>query len=88
LLLPCSWRPGFIPRGEILEYSAAGSNNAEQEIQSSPKLLSHIDALLGNDLETKKIYIINEHGAFGGIRIGRGNRCTWRKLSPFSFCSP
>jgi hypothetical protein len=27
-------------------------------------------------------------GAVGGMKIGRGNRITWRKLAPVTFCPP
>jgi hypothetical protein len=30
--------------------------------------------------------MINEYGAGGGMRIGRGNRCTRRKPAPVPFC--
>jgi hypothetical protein len=32
--------------------------------------------------------MINEYGAFGGIRIDRGNRSTRRKPAPIPLCPP
>jgi hypothetical protein len=32
--------------------------------------------------------VINEYGAVGGRRIGKGNRSTWREPVPASFCGP
>jgi hypothetical protein len=32
--------------------------------------------------------MINEYGAVGGMRIGRGNRITRRKFAPVPLCPP
>jgi hypothetical protein len=32
--------------------------------------------------------MVNEYGAVGGVRIGRGNRSIWRKTAPVPICPP
>jgi hypothetical protein len=34
-----------------------------------------------------RLRMINGHGAVGGMRIGKGNRCIWRTLAPFAMLS-
>jgi hypothetical protein len=33
-------------------------------------------------------WMIDEYGAFGGMRIDRGNLSPWRKPAPVPLCSP